>query len=138
MDTEKIKDILKDYPYIASAYLFGSAATGKVGPLSDIDIAVLLKKEAPQGRFLIHELDYIAYKIEKIFKRPVDVIPMNRGGLIFQHNILKTGTLIYDSDPDFRIKYVSYLISAYCDFEPMLRFMGKFYFKGYRRRLRSL
>ncbi len=138
IDTDKIKDILKDYPYIASAYLFGSAATGKVGPLSDIDIAVLLKKEAPQGRFLIHELDYIAYKIEKIFKRPVDVIPMNRGGLIFQHNILKTGILIYDSDPAFRIKYVSSLISAYCDFEPLLRFMSRFYPEGYRRRLGAI
>ncbi|MCX7793994.1 MAG: nucleotidyltransferase domain-containing protein [Thermodesulfovibrionales bacterium] len=138
IDTEKLIDILKDYPYIASAYLFGSVATGKTGPLSDIDIAVLIKKEAPQGRELLHELDYIAYKIEKIFKKPVDIIPMNNKGLIFQHNILKTGRLIYDNDPSFRIKYVSNLISAYCDFEPLLRFMRRFHFEGYRKRLKNL
>jgi len=40
---EKLHAIFKEYPYIACAYLFGSFASGKTGPMSDMDIAILLK-----------------------------------------------------------------------------------------------
>jgi len=134
-DTEKLKNIFKDYPYIASAYLFGSRATGKTGPLSDIDIAILLKEPCPEGRDLTHKMDYLAFRIEIILKTEVDIVEMNRQGLIFQYNVLRTGKLIYDADPEFRTIYVSRLISTYCDFEPTLRFMNRYYFEGYKKRL---
>jgi len=136
---EKLKDIFKGYRYIASAYLFGSQASGKIGPMSDVDIAILLKEDAPKGRELIHEEDYLAYKIARALGvKEVDLIDLNSQGLIFVHNVLRTGKLIYDADPDFRIKFVSKVISDYCDFEPTLRFMNKYYFKGYMMRLSKL
>jgi len=137
-DIEKLKDIFKNYPYIASAYLFGSYVSGKITPMSDVDIAVLLKEPYPKGRYLIHQMDYLAVKIEEVIKKEVDIVEMNRQGLIFQYNVLRTGKLIYDADPSFRVNYVSRLISAYCDFEPTLRFMNNYYFDGYRRRLARL
>ncbi len=88
---------------------------------------------------MIHEEDYLAYRIaETIQAKEVDLIELNRQGLIFVHNVLKTGKLIYDADPDFRIKFVSKVISDYCDFEPTLRFMNKYYFNGYMMRLSKL
>ena len=139
IDTEKLKNIFKDYPYIASAYLFGSHAFGKIGPMSDVDIAILLRDNALKGRELIHEEDYLSYRIAKAIQaKEVDLIELNRQGLIFVHNVLKTGKLIYDADPNFRIKFVSKVISDYCDFEPTLRFMNKYYFKGYMMRLSKL
>lgn len=136
---DRLKDIFKDYPYIASAYLFGSQVTGKTGPMSDIDIAILLKDNAPKGRELIHKIDYLAYRIEDALQvKEVDLIELNKQGLIFVHNVLKTGKLIYDADSDFRIKFVVKIISNYCDFEPTLRFMNNYYFEGYKRRLAAL
>jgi predicted nucleotidyltransferase len=139
VEFERLKDIFKDYPYIASAYLFGSQTSGKIGPMSDLDIAVLLKDNAPTGRELVHEEDYLAYRIADALQvKEVDLIELNKLGLIFVHNILKTGKLIYDADPNFRIKFVTKVISDYCDFEPTLRFMKDYYFEGYRRRLAVL
>lgn len=139
LDTEKLKDIFKDYPYIASAYLFGSHATGRTGPMSDVDIAILLKAKAPEGRELLHEEDFLAYRIQDSLQvKEVDLIKLNGKGLIFVHNVLKTCKLIYDADPDFRIRFTAKVISDYCDFEPTLRFMNKYYFGGYKRRLASL
>lgn len=139
LDLESLKPIFKDYPYIAGAYLFGSYATGKEGTMSDVDIAVLLKEPHPKGRDLIHEMNYLAYRIEDALGvGEVDLIELNNQGLIFVHNVLKTGRLIYDADTDFRIKFVAKVISDYCDFEPTLRFMNNYYFDGYRRRLARL
>ena len=129
--SEKLKVILIEYPYIASAYLFGSQVKGTTNPTSDIDIAILIKNNAPKGRELIHEEDYLSYRIEKILNgKKVDLVEFNSQGLIFQHNILKTGKLIYDSDPNFRIKFEARVISNFCDFELTLRFIEKYHNKG--------
>ncbi len=139
LNMEKLKDIFKDYPYIAFAYLFGSQALGKTGPMSDADIAILLKENAPKGRELIHEEDYLSYRIEDALQvKEVDLIELNNQGLIFVHNVLRTGKLIYDAGPDFRIRFVAKVISDYCDFEPTIRFMNSYYFEGYKRRLARL
>lgn len=136
---ERLKDIFKDYPYIASAYLFGSQVSGKIGPMSDVDIAILLKDNAPRGRELLHEEDYLAYRIADALQvKEVDLIELNKQGLIFVHNVLKTAKLIYDADPNLRIRFVTKVISDYCDFESTLRFMNDYYFEGYRRRLAAL
>ncbi len=50
ISSEQIKEILKDYPYIVAAYLFGSQVTDRAGPMSDIDIAVLLKDGGPSWK----------------------------------------------------------------------------------------
>lgn len=138
LDLEKLKAIFRDYPYIAAVYIFGSHATGKAGPMSDVDIAVLLTQNAPKGRELIHKMDYLAYRIEALQAREVDLIELNNQGLIFQHNVLRTGKLIYDADPAFRIEFTVKVISNYCDFEPTIRFMNNYYFEGYKRRLAAL
>lgn len=137
---ERIKlEIFKDYPYIAAAYLFGSYASGRITPMSDVDIAILLKDNAPKGRELIHKEDYLSYRLADALQvKEVDLIELNKQRLIFVHNVLKTGKLIYDADPDFRIRFVAKAISDYCDFEPTLRFMNNYHFEGYKRRLATL
>ena len=139
IDIEKINTLLKDYPYIAAAYLFGSLASGRTGPMSDVDIAILLKDNAPKGRELIHQEDYLSYRIADALKaKEVDLVELNRQGLIFQHNVLRTGKLIYDADPAFRKKFEINVITEFCDFEPTLRFIKKFHLQGIKNRLAKI
>ncbi|GBE35784.1 nucleotidyltransferase domain protein [bacterium BMS3Bbin06] len=135
LDSQRLKEIFKDYPYIASAYLFGSQASGRTGPMSDVDVALLLKKPHPEGRELIHQMDYLGYRLEEIYRKEVDIVELNRQPLIFRHNVLRTGKLVYDADPPFRVRFEMRVITSFCDFEPTLRFMNKYFFEGYRRRL---
>jgi uncharacterized protein len=121
---EKLKDVFQAYPYIASAYLFGSHVSGKITPESDVDIAILLKENAPKGRDLLHEEDYMAYQLGKTLGvKEIDLIDLNGKGLIFQHNVIRTGSVIYDDDPELRIKFESAVIIRFCDFEPTLRYI---------------
>ncbi|MBM4276769.1 MAG: nucleotidyltransferase domain-containing protein [Deltaproteobacteria bacterium] len=128
---EKLKDVFNDYPYISSAYLFGSHVSGKITPESDADIAVLLKSNAPDGRELLHEEDYLAYRLAKALGvKEVDLIDLNSKGTLFQHNVLRTGILLYDSDPPFRIRFETGVIIRFCDFEPTLRYIEKRQLQG--------
>jgi predicted nucleotidyltransferase len=48
MNPGEIAPLLRGYPYIAAAYQFGSTVRGRAGPLSDLDIAILVdEKRAP-------------------------------------------------------------------------------------------
>jgi len=128
---EKLKDVFNDCPYIASAYLFGSHVSGKATSKSDVDIAILVKKNAPKGRELLHEEDYLAYRVAKILGfKEVDLIDLNSKGIIFQHNVLRTSVLIYDGDPAFRIKFETEVIIRFCGFEPTLRYIENFQLRG--------
>ena len=139
-DIGKLKDVFAEYPYIAAAWLFGSQAKGKAGPMSDIDIALLLKDDAPKGLELIHEEDYLAYRIQKALgvKADVDLADLNNKKLVFQHNVLRTGKLVYEGDKDVRVRFATRVISEFCDFEPRLRFMQKIQNRTRIRKLRGL
>ncbi|HHT9105982.1 MAG TPA: type VII toxin-antitoxin system MntA family adenylyltransferase antitoxin [Candidatus Wujingus californicus] len=118
---------------------FGSYSSSKAGPISDVDIALLLKGNAPEGRELIHEEDYLAYRIGKILGiNEVDLIDLNSQKLILCHNVLKTGRLIYDADTAIRIRFETRVISSFCDFEPTLRFMERFHLQGIIKRCTNL
>jgi predicted nucleotidyltransferase len=138
-DLQKLKSTFEDYPYIAAAWLFGSHAKGTVWKMSDVDIAILVNDEAPTGRELLHDESYLSYQLSKTLGgKEVDLVNLKSQGLIFQHNVLRTGIVIYDSAPDYRIRFETRVICNYCDFEPTLRFMEKFYLQGRLRRLARL
>lgn len=128
---EKLKDVFNDYPYIASAYFFGSHVSGKTTLESDVDIAILVKNNAPKGKEFLHEEDYLAYKVARMLGvKEVDLVDLNSKGIVFQHNVLRTGILVYDGDPAFRIKFETEVIIRFCGFEPTLRYIENLQLKG--------
>jgi uncharacterized protein len=134
-----MKDIFEEYPHLVAAYLFGSYAKRKVWPMSDVDIAVLFNDDVSRGRELIHEMDFLGYRIARgLGVKKVDVIDLKNQGLVFQHNVLRTGILIYDRNPDLRIRFVVRVISDFCDFEPTLRFIERFKIQGIINRCNKL
>lgn len=50
INIEKIIPLFRTYPFIAAAYQYGSTVRGQEGPLSDLDITILVDEEqAPSG-----------------------------------------------------------------------------------------
>lgn len=142
-----LADVFKECPYIIAAYQFGSTTRGKGGPLSDLDIALLLNEAAPTGvaqarveGLLAHRIQQcLAHEIEtsgaeNVPAPEIDVISLNGRSIIFQHTVLRTGRVIYDTDPKARQHYEWKIVQAYLDFEPTLRWMRRFQREGWLRR----
>lgn len=90
---EEIKKICKkvfDKYDVEFAFLFGSYAKGKAGPMSDVDIMVCTETTGLNFFGLIEELR------EELHKK-VDLIPLNdiEQGSKLMLEILRTGTKIY-------------------------------------------
>jgi len=131
----EIRSIFKAYDYIAAAYIFGSQIRGTDNRMSDLDIAILLKENEPSNLVLLDEKLLLEYRIQSHFKvNQVDLVELNRQGLVFQHNVIKIGKLIYDGDALFRKKFETKVILDYCDFKPTLRLIEKYHLQGRLRR----
>lgn len=134
--TEEIDGILRVYPFIAAAYQFGSTIRGQAGPLSDLDIAIVVDEEhAPSPVNLLRLELLLAHELQRHLNvREVDLITLNHQRLFLQHTVLRTGRLIYEASPKYRIRFMQKVIQAYLDFQPTLQFMERFHTRGRLRR----
>jgi len=132
INIEKIDSLFKNCSFIVAAYQYGSTVRGQEGPLSDLDIAILIDEEqAPSGIELLRIELLLAYEIQKQFNIPkVDLITLNHQPLNMQHAVLRTGILIYDANPRSRIRFTQKIIQDYLDFQPTLELIDQFHTKG--------
>ena len=136
INKERIASLFRVYPFITAAYQFGSTVRGQEGPLSDLDLAILVDdKQAPSDVELIRIELLLAYELQRqLAISEVDLITLNRQRLSLQYAVLRTGKLMYEADPRYRIRFAQKVIQAYLDFQPTLELMGQFRTRGRLRR----
>ena len=84
----------KTKPSIDLAYIFGSQAAGKKGPISDFDIAVLFSEphQSVQRYELTHELNTVL-KTDQ-----VDLIVLNNASIELRYAVIATGIVAYEAN----------------------------------------
>jgi predicted nucleotidyltransferase len=110
-----IKQISNDREIIA-LFSFGSITRGDLKPLSDLDFGVIVSNILDRKTRFDKHLDLIGL-FNKIMKTDeVDLILMNDAPLLFCHNILKTGKLLYYADSEVLTGFIEKTIKGYLDF----------------------
>ncbi len=86
--------LLSELPEIELIYLFGSMATGKTHPQSDLDIAFWNSSSSLEElrRFAIQE------QLAALFSIDVDLVDMRIASEVFRYEIVTTGRRIYTKD----------------------------------------
>ncbi len=104
---------LADHPAIVFAYLFGSAARGKLGPLSDVDVAVYfdLAVDIAHG-----QLEAMRRVTRHLGTDRVDLVVLNTAPTALAGRILASRRVIVDREPFLRHRYESLAIRKFCDF----------------------
>jgi len=104
--------LCRDLPEIAAAYIFGSFVDRE--SFGDIDIGILLAGEGVPPP-LEYELSMEA-ALEKEVRLAVDVRVLNSAPLSFQHQVIKSGLLVIDKDPNLRAAFEGKVRKQYFDF----------------------
>lgn len=114
------KTVFKRFPAVKLAYLFGSQATGKTGPLSDFDFAVFLDEDDPQKILAIQA--HLFDELGRHFKtNKLDVVILNLlEGPEMKYHIVSQGVLIYEQEP-FRLLVEPRILNEYFDFYALLK-----------------
>jgi len=127
---------------VVAAYHFGSTVRGVARPESDVDVAVVLEPEAAASSAedeLVVSLARLQNRLQRhLGLRKLDLVVLNHQGAVFQHNVLRTGRLIWDADRRRRVLFETQVISEYCDFLPTLRLIERYHIRGRRRRAKLI
>jgi uncharacterized protein len=118
----KLRDFFSacaDAEGLAAAYLFGSLARGTARPDSDVDVGVLYVDAPPPG------LEGLAFHLEadleRLLRRPVHLIVLNRAPVDLTQRVLRDGCLLLDHDRSRRIRFEVRTRQEFWDLEPFLQ-----------------
>jgi predicted nucleotidyltransferase len=119
----KIAEVLSSFPEVWVGYVFGSFLTGR---FSDVDVAVLLSEEPPHYESLKLSMR-IARELERAtgFRFEFDVKVLNSSPIYFQHEVIRSGEVVFCRDERKRINYEASVLSEYLDYEPVLRWFDE-------------
>jgi hypothetical protein len=115
-------EALQNFPDVQFAYLFGSQATGKVTPLSDVDIAVRFCDALSSSEQFQIQLRLMAIISQILQQNDVDVANLNEADIVLRYQVLKNGKLIFCRDRAAKNEFFVRAIREYLDTEPMRAF----------------
>lgn len=100
------------------AYLFGSEATGRTHPRSDVDVAVYLDETAAPERYLDLSLR-LAGGLESAsgVGNVEALLILNEAPLPLRGRVVGEGIVIYSRDEPARVRYESLTMRMFLDFE---------------------
>ncbi len=126
--TERLRRLLSDAPGVLVAYLYGSRARGGAGPLSDVDVALLLDSNDEERR-----LDLTAAIAHAVAPVRADVVVLNDAPLPLAYRVLRDGVVLASRDDRARGEHWVRTVDRYLDMAPARRLLAA----GTRNRLRE-
>ena len=111
---------------VVLAYLYGSQARGKAGPLSDVDIAVLFGPDVPENeRF--NRLLHITGELGSVLHRnDVNVLDLAGASPLLRHRVYYDGRLLYCTDDAIRVRFQTQALRDYVDTEPLRKIKRRY------------
>lgn len=116
--------------HVVLAYVFGSQAEGRAGPLSDIDIAALLAPQVPREQWDTVQLGLLGELMSLFRRNDIDLIILNHAPPTLLYDIVKHGQIIYE-DPATRpaVDLTVHAISRYADTIPLRNIQRHYLFE---------
>ena len=97
--SKSVHEALNEVEDIILVYVFGSTAKQKEHPLSDIDIAILLKEPSIDKTMKIHSI------LTRQLGEKVDTLLLNLAPPILKYQVIKNGIRILSKDEKARISF---------------------------------
>jgi uncharacterized protein len=111
--TIELAGIFREAGDVEFAYIFGSMARGEEFPMSDLDIAVYMKKPLSLDR----ELALHSRICREIKSNDVDLLVLNKAkNLILIEEIIKNGIIVFDVNPPLRDSFELRILHDAIDF----------------------
>ena len=113
---EKLIRFFAEEDTVLTVFVFGSHGTEYERKKSDIDLAILFTDK----QSLLNEL-YLAAEIERIIKKEVDLLPLNKTNILMKYKVLKNGEKIYERDEIKTADFLEITLKQYFDFGVKLK-----------------
>jgi predicted nucleotidyltransferase len=112
---DTIRRVLEAEPSVLVGYLFGSVAEGRDGPLSDVDVAVLLAAD-PDREIEGRLLDRL---VTELRTDRVDLVSLARAPAPLRYRVVRGGRRLLCRDEVARERFEVRTVLRYLDFQPL-------------------
>lgn len=112
------------YPSIKIVYLFGSVLRQEnFRPGSDVDMGFLIDRKLHGNDPLSASFEayHLAAMVSRDLERQTDVVILNSASVEMAYQIITSGRVLYECDPDFRMEYEIAVKGMYFDFKPFIK-----------------
>jgi predicted nucleotidyltransferase len=110
---DSVGSALAHCPGVLFGYVFGSAASDRLTPLSDVDIAVYVDDSVDPGEAWFEAIRTVT---RHLGTDEVDVVLLNAAPTALVGRILQTRRVVYDRDPLRRHQFESQALRDFFDF----------------------
>ncbi|MCA8966518.1 MAG: nucleotidyltransferase domain-containing protein [Planctomycetes bacterium] len=117
---DRIRAALAPREEILEAYLFGSQATGRAQPHSDVDVAVFVDAERATHSGFGYPAELTTALMAALRRNDVDVVVLNQADPVLYHRVLRDGVRVLARDLAATTTREAYAFSRYFDFLPQL------------------
>lgn len=113
-----VVEALGQHGAVHAAYILGSAATNRLRPDSDVDVAIL-----PSGRagLTIEERLALTAELTKIFGRSVDLGVLSTANVVYAKEAVTKGKIVFDRDPRVTARFAMLTLSMYASLQESRR-----------------
>jgi len=101
---EELLALLDERVGVDCVWVYGSEASGRARPDSDLDVAVLARKRLSSA-----EMSDLRADAEVLAGRPVDLVDLDQASPILAFQVLKHGRLVVDRNPSRRYRFTATL-----------------------------
>jgi hypothetical protein len=112
--------LLERHEEVLEAYLFGSQATGRAQPHSDIDVAVCVDERRAGHSGYGYQAELASALMSGLGVNDIDVVVLNHAPPVLYHRVLRDGQRILSRDLRATTTREGYALSRYCDYVPQL------------------
>jgi uncharacterized protein len=117
---DRLVEALRPRAEVMEAYLFGSHATGRAQPHSDIDVAVYIDEARCSAGPYGYAAELTARLMSALGTNHVDLVLLNRAPPLLYHRVLRAGRRVLARDLRATTTREGYALSRYCDYVPQL------------------
>lgn len=117
---KKIHSIFENDADVAAVYLFGSLASHKAHPNSDIDLAILFRHPSSKLESYQKLEKYFAL-LARVLRSEPDLVDLAHINLILLYEILKDGKLLIENDVEQNRNFMARKIIECLDFQVTMK-----------------
>ena len=131
-ELETLRRLFQEHGVVL-AYLFGSHAEGRAGPLSDLDFAVLFAADLPPEAWADRQIKLMGKLMDLFGRDDVDLVVLNRATPVMAHQVATRGCLLFEAQPGTRVDFEVDTLRRYVDTKPLRRIQDQYFFRQIER-----
>jgi len=116
----RLADALARDGRIEAIWLYGSRARGEADALSDVDVAVLARRDLDAAALWDAQIAWTTLAVETLGTDEVAVQALNRLPTAVRHAILRDARLLWASSEEIAADFTAQTVKEYLDLKPYL------------------